>query len=83
VKGFFSRVFGLGNDKVLPPPAPAPPPGQGAPASSQGDAAVQDLKTQDAKKKKGFFGKLAGIFKDDKPSNPPSKPPDNDGDNPH
>ena len=31
---------------------------------------------QDPKKKKGFFGKLAGIFKDDKSSAPPPKPPD-------
>jgi len=27
-------------------------------------------------KKKGFFGKIAGIFKDEKQSNPPPKPPD-------
>jgi penicillin-binding protein 1B len=31
---------------------------------------------QDPKKKKGFFGKLAGIFKDDKSSAPVSKPVD-------
>ncbi len=31
----------------------------------------------DPKKKKGFFGKIAGIFKDDKSSAPVSKPPDN------
>jgi penicillin-binding protein 1B len=31
---------------------------------------------QDPKKKKGFFGKIAGIFKDDKSSAPVSKPPD-------
>ena len=30
----------------------------------------------DPKKKKGFFGKIAGIFKDDKSSAPVSKPPD-------
>ena len=30
----------------------------------------------DPKKKKGFFGKIAGIFKDDKGSTPVSKPPD-------
>jgi len=39
-----------------------PPPGQ----SADGDP----------KKKKGFFGKIAGIFKDDKSSTPPPKPPD-------
>ena len=30
----------------------------------------------DQQKKKGFFGKIAGIFKDDKQSAPPPKPPD-------
>ena len=78
VKGFFSRIFGLGNDKVMPPP----PPGAQAPAPGPANAASPDSKTQDAAKKKGFFGKLAGIFKDDKPSNPPSKPPDNSGNGP-
>jgi penicillin-binding protein 1B len=78
VKGFFSRIFGLGNDKVMPPP----PPGAQAPATGAANAASPDSKTQDAAKKKGFFGKLAGIFKDDKPSNPPSKPPDNSGNGP-
>ena len=39
--------------------------------------AGQDPNTpQDPKKKKGFFGKIAGIFKDDKSSAPVSKPPD-------
>jgi penicillin-binding protein 1B len=79
IKGFFTRILGLGNEKVLPPP----PPGAQTPAAGQPDAASQGSKTQDAAKKKGFFGKLAGIFKDDKPSNPPSKPPDNDGNSPH
>jgi penicillin-binding protein 1B len=31
---------------------------------------------QEPKKKKGFFGKIAGMFKDDKSSAPVSKPPD-------
>jgi penicillin-binding protein 1B len=64
VKGFFSRMLGLGGDKALPPPAPP------------GGAAAQDANaTDDARKKKGFFGKIVGIFKDDKPSNPaPSTP---------
>ena len=72
VKGFFSRVLGLGPEKVLPPAtAGAPPPGT-------------DQASEDAKKKKGFFGKIVGIFKDDKASNPqPSKPPDGNGDTPH
>jgi hypothetical protein len=36
----------------------------------------QDPNGQDPKKKKGFFGKIAGIFKDDKSSAPVSKPAD-------
>ena len=35
---------------------------------------TQDPNNPDAKKKKGFFGKIAGIFKDDKPSTPPPQP---------
>ena len=66
VAGFFNRLFGGGGEKALPPP------GQ--------DANAQD--SQDPKKKKGFFGKIAGIFKDDK-STPPPKPPDNSQPAPH
>jgi hypothetical protein len=38
---------------------------------------------QDPKKKKGFLGKLAGIFKDDKSSAPVSKPADSGQTPPH
>ena len=75
MRGFFSRVFGLGGEKALPPP----PPGV-QPVAQQGTAANPG---DDPKKKKGFFGKIAGIFKDDKPSNePPPKPPDDSGKGP-
>jgi penicillin-binding protein 1B len=70
VAGLFSRFFG-GGQKALPPV-------QGANA---GDS--QDPNNQDPKKKKGFFGKLAGIFKDDKSSAPVSKPPDSGQTQPH
>jgi penicillin-binding protein 1B len=74
MRGFFSRVFGLGGDKALPPPPPGAQPATDAKASTE----------DPNKKKKGFFGKIAGIFKDDKPSNdPPPKPADNDGNSPH
>jgi penicillin-binding protein 1B len=33
-----------------------------------------DQQAQADQKKKGFFGKIAGIFKDDKQSTPPPKP---------
>jgi penicillin-binding protein 1B len=45
------------------------------------DANAQD--GQDPKKKKGFFGKIAGIFKDDKAPTPPPKPPDTTQSAPH
>jgi penicillin-binding protein 1B len=45
---------------------PLPPPNS---------ANVQDPQNDPAKKK-GFFGKIAGIFKDDKSPTPPPKPPD-------
>jgi penicillin-binding protein 1B len=67
VGGFFSHLLGLG-DKPLPPPPP------GAQTSADGQT------PSDAdKKKKGFFGKIVGIFKDDKSSSKPSKPPDGGG----
>ena len=74
MRGFFSRVFGLGGDKALPPPPPGAQPGTpGAPASATAD--------DPNKKKKSFFGKIAGIFKDDKPSNDPSPKPADTGGN--
>jgi penicillin-binding protein 1B len=60
VVGFFNRFFG-GGPKVLPPPT---------------QANGQDPQNADPEKKKGFFGKIAGIFKEDKASTPPPKPPD-------
>ncbi|HEX4485201.1 MAG TPA: PBP1A family penicillin-binding protein [Terriglobales bacterium] len=68
VKGFFSRMLGIGGDKALPPPqangVPRPPQ-NGANPQAAGD---------EQQKKKGFFGKIVGIFKDDKSSNPPATP---------
>ena len=74
LKGFFSRIFGLGGEKALPPAKPGEAEGQGQSA---------DASSQDPRKKKGFLGKIAGVFKDDKSSNQ-SPPPPNDGRNgPH
>jgi len=72
VKGFFSRILGLGGDKALPPPAPPGTQTVAPPGTVTQDANAAE---EDAKKKKGFFGKIAGIFKDDKQSNPPPNPP--------
>jgi len=75
VRGFFSRIFGLGGEKVLPPPPP------GAPNQVTGQGSQTGQQTADQqdpnKKKKGFFGKIAGIFKDDKASSAPPKEPPN------
>ena len=77
MRGFFSRVFGLGGEKALPPPPP------GAQPVAQPGTAANTTAEDPNKKKKGFFGKIAGIFKDDKPSNdPPPKPADNSGNGP-
>ena len=82
VKGFFSRIFGLGGEKALPPPAP--PNSQTSPGNQVGDGNQdKDASAQDPKKKKGFLGKITSIFKDDKTSNPPSQPPADNGNQPH
>ena len=70
VQGFFSRIFGTNSEKPLPPP--------GTNGNQQATGGVQS--EQDAaKKKKGFFGKIADVFKGDSGSHdkntpPPSKP---------
>jgi len=69
VAGIFSRIF-HGSDKVLPPPNSA-------------EAANGDGTAQDPKKKKGIFGKIADIFRDDKSAPPVSKPADGSQNPPH
>jgi penicillin-binding protein 1B len=60
-KGFLTKLFS-GTDKPVMP----------AQAANGQNPSIQE----DPKKKKGFFGKIAGIFKDDKSSAPVSKPTD-------
>jgi penicillin-binding protein 1B len=76
MKGFFSRLFGGGEKPVMPQQPQAQ-------AANQQDPNAQP----DQKKKKGFFGKIAGIFKDDKDDNknsaPASKPADGAQEAPH
>jgi penicillin-binding protein 1B len=67
MSGFFSKLFG--GNKTAPPPTQA--------ADGQGQDPNNPNNAQDPKKKKGLFGKLAGIFKDDKQSAPAPKPSDN------
>jgi len=90
VRGFFSRMFGLGGQKVLPPPAPGTAAGVGQQPGANPSSAQNSGENGEPQKKKGFFGKIAGIFKSDKasdkPSNPPNPPPsqpENGGTGPH
>jgi penicillin-binding protein 1B len=70
VAGLFSRIFGGGGAKPLPPPnSTNAQDGQNGQNAQNGDE-------NSGQKKKGFFGKIAGIFKDDKSASPPPKPPD-------
>jgi len=73
VKGFFSRIFGGNSEKPLPPPTTN--------GNTQAAGGVQSggQAQSDQSKKKGFFGKIAGVFKGDsgnhdKSTPPPSKP---------
>jgi hypothetical protein len=63
MKGFLSKIFGGGDKNVVTPPVPA--------------GTEDPNNPQEPNTKKGFFGKLAGMFKDDKGSSQPAKPPDN------
>jgi penicillin-binding protein 1B len=69
-KGFISRIFGGGDKPVMP-------------VTPEQAAANNQDPNQDPKKKKGLFGKIAGIFKDDKATAPVSKPPDSNQTAPH
>jgi penicillin-binding protein 1B len=71
VGGFFSHLLGLG-DKPLPPPPQVEQAGADGQPPSEAD-----------KKKKGIFGKIVGIFKEDKSSSKPSKPADSGENDPH
>jgi penicillin-binding protein 1B len=59
VQGFFSRIFGGSSEKALPPPTTNGNP----PGTSGVQTGVQA--EDEAKKKKGFFGKIVGAFKGD------------------
>jgi len=67
-KGFLTKMLGGGDKPVMP----------AQPANGQDPNAAQD-----PKKKKGLFGKIAGVFKDDKSSAPESKPADSGQETPH
>jgi hypothetical protein len=81
-RGIFSRIFGTA-------PAPTPPvigasnnTARPQVAATAPNASASPPAPESQEKKKGFFGKIAGIFKgDDKQSSPPPKK--EDGNNPH
>jgi penicillin-binding protein 1B len=73
VASFFNRIFG-GGSKPLPPTLAANGPDA---QNSNSDP------NKDPNKRKGFLGKIAGIFKDDKSSAPAPKPTDNSQTTPH
>ena len=65
VKGFFSRIFGGNSERALPPSA----------ASGNPQVAGSGQSEDEAKKKKSFFGKIAGVFKGDGGSHDKNTPP--------
>ena len=77
-RGLFSRILGIGSPAVAPPPVV----GGAKPVPNSPPAAQIRPADDSQKQKKGFFGKIIGIFKDDKssekpapPTSPPSSPP--------
>ena len=71
-RGFLARILGLGAK-----PAP-PPPVVGLPNTAQSGQQATGSPAQantDPKKKKGLFGKIVGIFKEDDKPSAPSPPP--------
>jgi len=76
VTGFFSRIFGTSRENALPPTTNGPVGAAGAPNGQVAQG------TPGQQKKKGLFGKIVGIFKDDKSAAPPSNPPANGGNSP-
>ncbi len=62
-RGFFSKIFGNGQQTVLPPPTSNGSVNNMPPA--QTTTATQQQQQDQEKKKKGFFGKIAGFFKSD------------------
>ena len=73
-RGFFSRIFGIGGAKPAPPVSNAPQQ-PGTQAQQQPPA-----QPQQPEKKKGFFGKILGVFKGgddqkDQKQQPPQQQP--------
>jgi penicillin-binding protein 1B len=70
--GFFSRIFGGNSEKALPPPTTNGSVNASANGNQQSATGVQ---SDEVKKKKGFFGKIVGVFKGDGNTNDKNPPP--------
>jgi len=64
ITGVFSRIFGGNSEKALPPPG-----------SNGNQVADGRVPSEEEKKKKGFFGKIVGVFKGDSGSHDKNTPP--------
>ncbi len=83
-RNIFQKMFGLGGNKSTPPlmsPAPAnvvqpQPPNGNTPVQGENAGQNPTTEVQPKKKKKGFFGKVFGVFKgdDNQDKNPPQSP---------
>jgi len=90
-RNIFQKIFGLGGTQNAPPINPATPPNVVQPQPPNGsnpqpgrDGASNGEGNGQKKKKKGFFGKVFGVFHDNKNSNPQQNQdqPQNDGSRP-
>ncbi len=83
-RGLLSKILGMGPKPLPPPPvigASHPAPGQPGQSAEQPPATAQQ-QPGDQKKKKGLFGKIVGIFKDDKGGNDGQPHPQPQSDHP-
>jgi len=83
-RGLLSKILGMGAKPLPPPPvigaSHSAEPGQPQPSTGQPSATAQQQ--GDQKKKKGLFGKIVGIFKDDKTENDGQARPQPQSDHP-
>jgi penicillin-binding protein 1B len=80
-RNLFQKLFGLGDktsEGVVPPGTPTPAQSSSDPALADPATAASNDSNGQAPKKKGFFGKVFGVFKGDdksKPAPPPKSQP--------
>ena len=78
-RNLFQKIFGLGQPPAPVAPLPAQPalpqPSRAVKVAGQQPNQPPPKAAEPEKKKKGFWGKLAGIFKDDSGDNPEQQPP--------